>query len=93
MDMLRHFLMCRLNKCDTVSEAQVKVLLGALAALNPTACLIPTSNSCVDLHQILNTGEPRHQSALTHTRILMMIKGAAWSFLPSFNRMYKSVRS
>jgi len=47
----------RLNKCDTVSEAQVQVLSEALAALNPQAQLLPTSHSKVEAHQILNTGE------------------------------------
>lgn len=48
----------RLNKCDTVSESQAQLLSEALTALNPTAKLIRTTNSCVeDLHQILNTGE------------------------------------
>eukprot|EP00983_Pelagomonas_calceolata_P114596 1160111-Pelagomonas_calceolata.AAC.8 len=46
-----------LNKCDTISEEQAHMLSGALTALNPNAHLLRTSNSIVDMRQILNTGK------------------------------------
>lgn len=45
-----------LNKTDLVSQAELSDVLGLIRTLNPEAVVITTSNSKVDLKQILNTG-------------------------------------
>jgi len=45
-----------LNKTDLITEEQLKQLYGILTKLNPGAKIIPTHNSSVALHEIIDTG-------------------------------------
>ena len=45
-----------LNKVDLVDEDQLKLVYGMLHRLNPGAKIIPTTNSKVDLNEVVNTG-------------------------------------
>ena len=45
-----------LNKVDLVDEDQLKLVYGMLHRLNPGAKIIPTTNSKVNLNEVVNTG-------------------------------------
>lgn len=45
-----------INKCDMISEEDRKTMHGIIARLNPSAKVVETVRSAVDLRQVLNTG-------------------------------------
>jgi len=52
-----------LNKVDLVDDNQLKLVYGMLHRLNPGAKIIPTTNSKVDLNEVVNTGLFNYEEA------------------------------